>query len=205
MDGHDKSSNLNLNCDVTNAEKSSFLSLYFKYPLLPPEFSILPFSTQLEEKYTLKSKATKKKKQWASGNLELSPFVQRRNDISFLFYEKATKTLERDFTLLSAVGSVGWFFFYESYHMKLYICFNSTVNWWKVLISAESHGVAQRCDYNMDLCSQFDDRWIGVQFSIGMEIFFFYAAFVSVVEYTRSPIKWHWPTFPTSSTNSKHE
>jgi hypothetical protein len=103
--------------------------------------------------------------------LELSPFVQRRNDISFLFYEKATKNLERDFTLLSAVGSAGWFFFYESHHMKLYICFNSTVNWWQVLISAESHGVAQRCDYNMEFCSQFDDRGIGVQFSTGMEFF----------------------------------
>ena len=55
--------------------------------------------------------------------------------------------------------------------MKLYICFNSTVNWCQVLISAESLGVAQRCDYNMELCSQFDDRGIGVRFSTGMEIF----------------------------------
>jgi hypothetical protein len=76
MEGHDKSSNLNLNCDVTNAEKSSSLSLYFKYPLLPPEFSILPFSTQLEEKYTLKSKATKKKEAvsvWELGTVAVCP------------------------------------------------------------------------------------------------------------------------------------
>ena len=26
--------------------------------------------------------------------------------------------------------------------------------------------MAQRCDYNMELCSQFDDRGIGVRFSI---------------------------------------
>jgi len=55
--------------------------------------------------------------------------------------------------------------------MKLYICFNSIVNWCQVLISAESHGVAQQCDYNMKLCSQFDDRGIGVRFSTGMDFF----------------------------------
>jgi len=108
MDGHVKSSNLNLNCDVTNAEKKFFPFSLLQIPPTPtPEFSILPFSTQLEEKYTLKSKAKKKKEPFSEWELELSPFVQRRNDISFLFYEKATKNLERDFTLLSAVGSVG--------------------------------------------------------------------------------------------------
>jgi len=73
--------------------------------------------------------------------------------------------------------------------MKLYICFNSTMNWCQVLISAESHGVAQQCEYNMELCSQFDDRGIRSSILNRNGIFFFYAAFVSAVEYTRSPIK----------------
>jgi hypothetical protein len=43
-------------------KKSSSLSLYFRYHPPHPEFSILPFSTVLEEKYTLKSNGTKKKR-----------------------------------------------------------------------------------------------------------------------------------------------
>jgi len=57
-------------------KKSSSLSLYFKYPFLTPEFSILPFSTQLEEKYTLKSKAKKKKEpvsEWELGTVAVCP------------------------------------------------------------------------------------------------------------------------------------
>jgi hypothetical protein len=154
--------------------------------------------SRLNSKRNVPSNPTvRKKKQWASGNLELSHFVQRRNDISFLFYEKATKNLERDFTLLSAVGSVGWFFFYESHHIKLYICFNSSVNWWQVLISAESLGVSHRSHYNKELCSQFDDRGIGVRFSTGMEIFFSSTQLSYWLWGTRGVLSnWSWPTFP---------
>lgn len=89
MDGHDKSSNLNLNCDVTNAEKSSSPSLYFKCPLLPSEFSILPFSTQLEEKCTLKSKATKKRSSEQVGTWNCR---RLSNDVT-IFPSSSTKRL----------------------------------------------------------------------------------------------------------------
>lgn len=174
-------------------KKSSSLSLYFKYPFLTPEFSILPFSTQLEEKYTLKSKAKKKKNQWASGNCR-----RLSNDVT-IFPSSSTKRLLKilrgtllcylrldqlaDFSFTSPttwnstfVLTLSWIgvkFWYQRRHTEWISHATTTWNFVVSLTTGES---------------EFDSRqeWI---------FFFFYAAFVSAVEYTLSPIKWHWPTF----------
>jgi len=75
MDGHDTSSNLNLNCDVTNAEKSPPLSLYLKYPLLPP--SSQSCLSRLNSKRNIPSNPKLRKKEavseWELGTVAVCP------------------------------------------------------------------------------------------------------------------------------------
>lgn len=152
-------------------KKSSSLSLYFKYPLLSPEFSILPFSTQLEEKYTLKSKAKKKRTServgtWncrrLSNDVTIFPSSSTKRLLKFLrgtllCYLRLDQLADFSFTSPTTWNSTfvltlpwtGVKFWYQRSHTEWLSNANTT---WNFVVSLTTGG-------------------FGVRFSTGMEFF----------------------------------